>query len=259
MVNDREFELQQTKTLFLGLSDGARTDRFRRAYPDEIINEQIWHAYDLSEEKEDDLREKLKERLKSLSPKKRLASKFDTLVLLDDFSASGTSFIREKDVDNWGGKLHKIFNKFEQNDPQRQLLSKNCSVMIVLYVATEIAVEHIRNNVKERLSNSHLFKCENFSIDVVHTLEQEIKVVDSNNANFLSLVENDKYFDATVDDEHVKIGGTNSYRYGYGDGRLPVILCHNTPNNSIFLLWAEENLDFIGLFPRVSRHRSFEK
>ena len=47
------------QTLFLGLSDGARTDVFRRAHP-EISNEQLWHAYDISEEKAASMGKKLK-------------------------------------------------------------------------------------------------------------------------------------------------------------------------------------------------------
>src|SRR5438552_11457087 len=39
------FRELQLKTLYLGLSDGARTNEIRRASAGEIGNEQIWHAY----------------------------------------------------------------------------------------------------------------------------------------------------------------------------------------------------------------------
>ena len=38
--------------------------------------------------------------------------------------------------------------------------------------------------------------------------------------------------------------------------RLPLVLAHNTPNNSVYLLWADKpDLRTKALFPRVSRHR----
>src|SRR5262249_27049793 len=74
------------QTLFLGLSDGAHTDVFRRANPN-ISNEQIWHAYDYSEQKGEDLGVKLIGDLKQLlgrEPKPEEA-KFRLICLLDDF------------------------------------------------------------------------------------------------------------------------------------------------------------------------------
>jgi hypothetical protein len=44
-------------------------------------------------------------------------------------------------------------------------------------------------------------------------------------------------------------------RFGYADCRLPPILPHNAPNNSLYLLWGEYEQTFTGLFPRVSRHK----
>ena len=47
-------------------------------------------------------------------------------------------------------------------------------------------------------------------------------------------------------------------RLGFADGRLPLVLSHNTPNNSIYLIWAEDGHKVLGLFPRVSRHKRFD-
>jgi hypothetical protein len=68
------------------------------------------------------------------------------------------------------------------------------------------------------------------------------------------LAAEDRYFDPAADDEHGEVGGV-SKRYGFADCRLPVVLSHNTPNNSLFLLWAEAEHSVRGLFPRVSRHQ----
>lgn len=61
VFNTISYRQLRRRTLFLGLSDGARTDMFRRANPD-ISNEQIWHAYDFSETKAADLGKELKKR-----------------------------------------------------------------------------------------------------------------------------------------------------------------------------------------------------
>src|SRR5687768_15864028 len=55
-----EFRVRQRQCLFLGLSDGARIDAFRRANP--VLNhEQIWQTHELSPERVDKLLSKLRE------------------------------------------------------------------------------------------------------------------------------------------------------------------------------------------------------
>lgn len=46
---------------------------------------------------------------------------------------------------------------------------------------------------------------------------------------------------------------------GYHDCALPLVLCHNTPNNSVCLLWMdtreiEGSRKLRALFPRYERH-----
>ena len=67
------------------------------------------------------------------------------------------------------------------------------------------------------------------------------------------------YYDNRLHDEHTRTGGTEDVKYGYADGGLPLVLCHNCPNNSIYLLWGQvEKKDLLpgikALFPRISRH-----
>jgi hypothetical protein len=84
------------RTLILGLSDGARTDQFRRANPHDISNEQVFHAYDVSNVKAESMVEKLKKDLQKTLEREVSDEEatFQNVVLLDDFSASGTSAIR---------------------------------------------------------------------------------------------------------------------------------------------------------------------
>lgn len=57
---------------------------------------------------------------------------------------------------------------------------------------------------------------------------------------------------------HMKKGGEDA-RYGFGKCGLPLVLEHNTPNNSLALLWAETSGEGGGramrpLFRRRQRH-----
>ena len=61
------------------------------------------------------------------------------------------------------------------------------------------------------------------------------------------------YYDPSAKDMHPEWGG--DVPYGYKECGLPLVLHHNTPNNSLFLLWAEDSAKVRPLFPRISRHR----
>jgi len=53
----------------------------------------------------------------------------------------------------------------------------------------------------------------------------------------------------------MQVGGGADAVLGFAQCALPVVLSHNTPNNSVYILWGPETMTFSGLFPRVSRHR----
>ncbi len=56
-----------------------------------------------------------------------------------------------------------------------------------------------------------------------------------------------KYYDQSVEDEHKR-----NVKHGYSECGLPLVLAHNTPNNSVFLLWERTRTK--PLFPRYERH-----
>ena len=257
IVQTLEYKLLLRQTLILGLSDGARTDRFRRANPQEISNEQIWHAYDISDDKADDMLEELVEDLTLLLGRAPSTdeARFKTVVLLDDFTASGTSYLREDDSKpgEWKGKIAKIIKKLDAGDGIGGVIAKSdVKIIVVIYVASTQAVDHI----EKRLSHLPYSKGD-IEFQVVHKLDASIQLDEIEDQSIFELLENDDYFDETANDKHGAVGGA-SVKYGYANCRLPIILSHNTPNNSIFLLWAEDSQSVQGLFPRVSRHRKFE-
>lgn len=243
------------QTLVLGLSDGASTDRFRRANPQSISNEQIWHAYDVSAEKAEDLGKNLRKDLGKLLDREPTEheAKFRTVVLLDDFTASGTTYLRKSAEGNWSGKIPKIVERLEHRPGLGQhVADTGVRVVLIIYAAAPQAVSHIRQCIQELP-----FAKGTLEFHVVHVLSEGTVMSKQSDPEFWRLVEDARYFDAAADDEHGKVGG-QSVRYGYAACKLPVVLSHNTPNNSVYLLWAEDGHDVRGLFPRVSRHRQFE-
>lgn len=249
-----QYQARLRRTLVLGLSDGARTDQFRRANPQDISNEQVFHAYDVSAAKADNLVKKLGKELRGTLGREPTAeeARFQYVVLLDDFSASGTSAIRRdgQAATGWDGKIPRIIEELERADELGSAIAaSDVRVMVVIYVASGQAIEHIGG-----LLSDLSFSKGSIEFHVVHRLCPDTRLDDAGDAGVLSLANQDRYFDASVDDEHAAVGGT-SKRLGYAGGRLPVVLGHNTPNNSIFLLWAEDIQSVLGLFPRVSRHR----
>src|SRR5690606_16103389 len=101
IARGEEVRRLESSTVFFGLSDGARVDQFRRSNSD-LSHEQIFASYDLASERIDELGGWIEERTGTRS--------CSTIVLLDDFAASGTSYI----VDDGGelkGKLAKFFGR----------------------------------------------------------------------------------------------------------------------------------------------------
>jgi hypothetical protein len=240
------------QTLFLGLSDGARTDVFRRARPAEISNEQLWHAYDISDEKAMSMHEKLAKSLREHLQRDPTEAEccFHSVCLLDDFTASGTSYIRQEGS-QWAGKIPRVLEKLAQNDSAlgKIVRREGLDILVCIYVASDQAIRHIR----EKLAMFPFAKG-SVRLEVIHALPRQTRLDDTGDTGILGLASNDRYFDQDADDEHSEVGGTSS-RLGFADCRLPVVLTHNTPNNSIFLLRGEYAHKFIGLFPRVSRHK----
>lgn len=256
IADSTEYKCRLRQTLILGLSDGARTDRFRRVNPQAISHEQVFHAYDISHQKADGMRNELKKDLTHIlgQPPTDDEAVFKYVVLLDDFTASGTSYIRPaKSGTEWTGKIVKIVTELEKRDGLGQCIAEEgVRVLVVIYIASEQAIKHIQYSLAQLA-----FAKGRIELHVVFRLSQAARLDQKTDADLLDLLGNPTYFDSKADDEHGEVGGT-TMQLGYADGRLPLVLNHNTPNNSVYLLWAEDVHDVLGLFPRVSRHRRFQ-
>ena len=250
VVASPAFRLRQRQCLFLGLSDGARIDAFRRANRD-LDHEQIWQTHELSPGRVTELLGSLSEHAVKIDPAVTVPTHFRTIVLLDDFSASGSSYFLPKDDGSFGGKVAKFLNGLTNaSDPLNQLCHPGgVELVILIYMATEKAIEHLRSALAGYAATGVI----EVRIETVQPVPQTIALLRGDSGDFGRLIE--KYYDDAVFDIHLQKGKTVDARYGYADCGLPVILHHNTPNNSVALLWSYEDRYVRGLFPRVQRHR----
>ena len=249
-----EFKVRQRQCLFLGLSDGARIDTFRRANPD-LNHEQIWQTYELSDQRVSKLLKKLVDHLRQITgdDPKPSDRKFRTLVLLDDFSASGTSYYARPASAPPGGKVTDLFADLcDSNKPASSLIELGeLEVIILLYMATEQALDHLREASQATWGKRGI----PFTVEAVQLLPKDLRLARGDGSPIGQLIEHEKYYDHDIHDEHFEKGGTTDARYGYAACGLPLVLYHNTPNNSIALLMSYEDKRFRGLFPRIQRHK----
>jgi hypothetical protein len=247
----RRFKELRLKSLFLGLSDGARTDELRRASDGEISNEQIWQAYELGEEKAQDMVSELRASLANADIAS-VNARFNLIWLLDDFSGSGNTYIRfDKDEKQFKGKIKKIYEQLHRG---KLIDPSHYEVFLLLYVATRQAMDHIEY-WSERFTSEFGYKP--LQMRVLSPIEREISLSVQTPAALTTVLSKEQYCDQRVVDKHFRTGGTTDARLGFAGCALPVVLSHNTPNNSVYILWGPEWCRFLGLFPRVSRHREF--
>lgn len=235
------------KALFLGLSDGAKIDQLRRSA--NLDNEQVFSSYHISDEKIYDLIKELKEALKQ-------DSKFSSIFLIDDFTASGLSYLRVKE--GKGKLLSFIKLIFETKKENETVLSdlielENLDVHVVFYLATRRALEYLETGIETwKQENNKKF---NHSVSAVQVIEDATPSDVKAQTDFINIIQKVEYFDDSIIDKHYKKGRVERPYLGFDECALPVVLNHNTPNNSIPILWFPADMKIIGLFPRVTRHK----
>lgn len=253
IVNSDHFKCARRQCLFLGLSDGAHAATFRRVNTGRISHEQVVHHYRLNDDKANDLLENLREDLVELGHSTPEEAKFDNLFLLDDFTASGKSYFRTED-DGYDGKIYRVLEDLQEDSSLSRIVdTEDLSVYALIYVASEYSFNRLQRELGEWTRSQQ----GGISVEplVIQVIQQEDEVQRSRDDDFYDLLE--EYFDPRILDEHYEKGQTDEPYLGFDQCALPVILYHNTPNNSVPILWFPErtdNDDFIGLFPRVDRH-----
>lgn len=242
-----EFLRLRRKSLFFGLSDGARIDGFRRANAGRISNEQVVLATEINPGKWKRLVKDLRSDLKNDT------ARFEFVFLLDDFVGTGKTLLR-KEEEQWKGRLHRFWEALSGSVDE--VLEPGAVIHVHHYIATHQAAADIEPRhslmVTERGGERWFDKVE-FSYGMI--LPKEICVTESGMPEFFALTE--KYYDSSIETRHTEVGGEHVKR-GFGCAALPLVLEHNTPNNSVALLWAESTGEkgkpMRPLFRRRQRH-----
>jgi hypothetical protein len=250
-----DFKVRQRRCLFLGLSDGARIDQFRRANQGDLSHEQIYQTYEISDDRVDQLLKKLHTDLAGMRGEQVVPEHlrtFRTIVVIDDFSASGMSYLRRETDGNFKGKIGKLFQSFAKaSSPASRLIDRqHLEIIVALYMATEQARAAIEGTTPAL--------CEAFGqpatwhVVAVYPLGEDVSLRAGDGDPMHALI--NTYYDDVIHDEHLQVGGTADSKYGFAACGLPLVLSHNSPNNSVALLWSYEETNVRGLFPRVRRH-----
>ncbi len=251
------FNILRRKTLFLALSDGARMDAFRRKHS--LNNEQVCVSYELGEPKLDRLQKDLQEWIHlngyTTDPV------FENIFLIDDFSGSGNSILK-LDKGTLKGKLFKFFTEALgcNNKLGKYCIKDGPNIFVATYIATDKAIRNIRKNVntlKEQMKNGEFKQC--VIMEPLQLITNKLTVPQAGDiidAGFEQLLIG--YYDDRLENEHTRTGGPDVI-HGYAGCSLPLVSCHNCPNNSVYLLWGQtEKSDgkpgLKALFPRISRH-----
>ncbi|MGR4866726.1 phosphoribosyltransferase-like protein [Caulobacter sp. LARHSG274] len=226
------------KTLFMGLSDGARIDIVRHANVGILTNEQLVVATQVDADKWQDLLASLREELKDPEARFRL------VYLIDDFVGTGTSFLRFDSVkQKWKGKLLKFKAAVDAANASLNgdnLFAPDWELCVHHYIGTAaaaVALEERQANAQIALAGEGWTQAVHFSYGTVLPTDLPIDAVVGRQDNFLALTRT--YYDPAIRTAHTDVGGADHLGLGYGGCALPLVLDHNTPNNSVALLWAE--------------------
>jgi hypothetical protein len=242
IVASQVFRELERKTLVLGLADGSRLDRLRRASP-KLSHEQVYLAPEIGDGTRRSMRQKLTEALQKLNLDG--PAEFRQVILVDDFAGSGYTLLHwSEEEGSWDGKLFRLKKHLDELITEG-LVASDAAVCLILYLASAPAYDKL----KERI-DSAMFAWE---LKVVQMLPDSLSQIGNPIATL-----SQQYFDSVLRDEHKAKGGSDP-SLGFGGHALPVVLHHNTPNNSVGLLWADTSERDDGehrraLFPRRERH-----
>lgn len=232
-----DVERLRRQTLIMGLSDGARIDGIRHGNVGRLSNEQLVLATQLDTEKWQDLLENLREDTKDPECRFRL------VYLVDDFTATGTSFFAYKEeAAKWSGKLSRFKKsiKLAREGLGEDPFADDWELCVHHYVGSAEVVGAIRDRIDQAAS---FLKNDSWAREVHisfgNVLPESLPVATDrvDDEDFIRLTRD--YYDPAIETKHTRKGGVDHLGLGYGACGLPLVLNHNTPNNAVALLWAE--------------------
>jgi hypothetical protein len=231
-------ERLRRQILFMGLSDGARIDALRHANVGLISNEQLVLATQVDKDKWGDLLDNLRSDLGDREARFRL------VYLIDDFAGTGTSFLRyDAAKKKWKGKLIRFRESVERAVAALggdRIFAPDWELCIHHYIASASAaqaIERRQEEARQALDSEGWAKAVHASFGTIMPSDLPIDAVGGRYKAFLQLTQ--AYYDPKIRTKHTDVGGAFHLGLGYGGCALPLVLDHNTPNNSVALLWAE--------------------
>ena len=99
------------------------------------------------------------------------------------------------------------------------------------------AIEDREVNARPFLASPAWAEAVHFSFGTVLPHDLPIDKLTGRYDPFIALTR--AYYDPAIRTSHTDVGGVDDLGLGYGGCALPLVLEHNTPNNSVALLWAE--------------------
>lgn len=256
--NDKSFAELKRSSLFIGLSDGAHMDQVRRMAS--LNNEQVLTNYFPDNAKVSDVLSKLNnDKLFSV----KTGHYFETLFLIDDFTASGLSFIRlDTNKNVFKGKLVNIIEKVANVTPNQQsnfhtLFNNELNINILFCIATDYALDYITTTLEAYLKTINLPLNIKVTVDAVQHISESYRNEIFIDQDLENIIKQDRYKnDEEFNKESFKVGKSRRPHFGFNESGLVVVLSHNTPNNSLAVLWQNQYKEgqFRGLFPRINRH-----
>lgn len=253
----KDLEILRRKTLFMALSEGARMDTVRHSNAGVLSNEQFVVATQLDRDKWHDLLGNLRTDLKDPG------AKFALVYLIDDFMGTGTSLLRyNEEKKKWGGKLVRFRDSVSLARKSGEMpFENNWQLGVHHYLAGDAAVKAVVNReIEARSAFIETSKIPSFIQNLLKPLgllQNErtwagdvqfsfgmifppgFPINEPNNSAHPFIPLTNSYYDPIIRTKHTDVGGVKHMGLGYGGCALPLILEHNTPNNSVSLLWAE--------------------
>lgn len=200
-------------------------------------------------------------------------ARFRDVYLIDDFTASGTTFIRFPNGEPKGklSKFEKIIQGARDNLKDEFPLADQYTLHIHHYISTMQAHKALEERVEEannKLQNKSFGRAlitegmllpNNLRVATVEKQTRCAEPTIKEDAAVVDLCE--RYYDHDLYlrlEKHCLEAGQTDMKFGYADCALPLVLEHNTPNNAIPLLWAETSgthgKHMQSLFFRRDRH-----
>ncbi|MEQ8960150.1 MAG: hypothetical protein RLP02_19875, partial [Coleofasciculus sp. C2-GNP5-27] len=231
---EKAIERLRRQTLIMGLSDGAQIDVVRHANIGRLSNEQIVPMTQIDKGKWEDLLGELRIDLNDQ------AALFKLVFLVDDFTASGNSFLRwNSEKKKWSGKLIRFSGSVAAaRGAGVNVLDPDWRLSIHHYISSAQADENIRACLdKAQTALSDKSWASDTCVTSGLLLPNNLRVTEAIDPGFVALSQ--KYYNDSIQTKHTDTGGVKHIGLGYAGCALPLVLEHNTPNNSVALLWAE--------------------